>query len=31
MNGRAVSLSDLPDPQKDEERVKDGKDEWKSG
>jgi hypothetical protein len=21
-------LSDLPDPQKDEERVKDGKDEW---
>ena len=25
---RAVSLSDLPDPQKDEERVKDGKDEW---
>ena len=25
---RAVSLSDLPDPQKDEERVKDGKEEW---
>ena len=25
---RAVNLSDLPDPQKDEERVKDGKDEW---
>ena len=25
---RAVSMSDLPDPQKDEERVKDGKDEW---
>ena len=25
---RAVSLSDLPDPQKDEERVKEGKDEW---
>ena len=24
---RAVSLTDLPDPQKDEERVKDGKDE----
>ena len=25
---RAVSMSDLPDPQKDEDRVKDGKDEW---
>ena len=25
---RSVSLKDLPDPQKDEERVKDGKDEW---
>ena len=25
---RAVNLSDLPDPQKDEDRVKDGKDEW---
>ena len=25
---RSVSLNDLPDPQKDEERVKDGKDEW---
>jgi ubiquinol-cytochrome c reductase iron-sulfur subunit len=25
---RAVALSDLPDPQKDEERVKIGKDEW---
>ena len=25
---RAVSLQDLPDPQKDEERVKEGKDEW---
>ena len=25
---RAVSLKDLPDPQKDEERVKEGKDEW---
>ena len=25
---RAVALTDLPDPQKDEERVKDGKDEW---
>ena len=25
---RAVSLDDLPDPQKDEERVKEGKDEW---
>ena len=21
-------MSDLPDPQKDEDRVKDGKDEW---
>ena len=25
---RAVSMDDLPDPQKDEERVKEGKDEW---
>ena len=25
---RAVSLDDLPDPQTDEERVKEGKDEW---
>jgi ubiquinol-cytochrome c reductase iron-sulfur subunit len=25
---RAVSLSELPDPQKDEDRVKDGRDEW---
>ena len=25
---RAVSMTDLPDPQKDEERVKEGKDEW---
>mgnify|MGYP003330343339 CR=1 FL=1 len=25
---RAVSMEDLPDPQRDEERVKDGKDEW---
>jgi len=25
---RSVNLNDLPDPQKDEERVKDGKDEW---
>ena len=25
---RSVSLQDLPDPQKDEERVKKGKDEW---
>ena len=25
---RAVKLDDLPDPQKDEDRVKDGKDEW---
>ena len=25
---RSVSLDDLPDPQKDEERVKEGKDEW---
>ena len=25
---RAVKLDDLPDPQKDEERVKEGKDEW---
>ena len=25
---RAVSLTDLKDPQKDEDRVKDGKDEW---
>ena len=25
---RSVALKDLPDPQKDEERVKDGKDEW---
>mgnify|MGYP003324621675 CR=1 FL=1 len=25
---RAVNLDDLPDPQKDEERVKEGKDEW---
>ena len=25
---RAVKLKDLPDPQKDEERVKEGKDEW---
>ena len=25
---KAVNLKDLPDPQKDEDRVKDGKDEW---
>ena len=25
---RSVSLKDLPDPQKDEDRVKKGKDEW---
>ena len=25
---RTVNLSDLPDPQKDQERVKEGKDEW---
>ena len=25
---RAVSMDDLPDPQKDEDRVKKGKDEW---
>ena len=25
---RSVNLDDLPDPQKDEERVKEGKDEW---
>ena len=25
---RSVSMEDLPDPQKDEDRVKDGKDEW---
>ena len=25
---RAVKLDDLPDPQKDEDRVKSGKDEW---
>ena len=25
---RAVNMDDLPDPQKDEERVKEGKDEW---
>ena len=25
---RAVNLDDLPDPQKDEDRVKEGKDEW---
>ena len=25
---RAVKMDDLPDPQKDEDRVKDGKDEW---
>ena len=25
---RSVLISELPDPQKDEERVKDGKDEW---
>ena len=25
---RAVKLDDLPDPQKDEDRVKEGKDEW---
>ena len=25
---RAVNLTELPDPQKDEERVKEGKDEW---
>ena len=25
---RSVSMDDLPDPQKDEERVKKGKDEW---
>ena len=25
---RSVSLKDLPDPQKDEDRVKEGKDEW---
>ena len=25
---RSVNLSELPDPQKDEERVKEGKDEW---
>ena len=27
---RAVKLDDLPDPQKDEDRVKSGKDEWLS-
>jgi len=25
---KSVSLKDLPDPQKDEDRVKEGKDEW---
>ena len=25
---RSVSLDDLPHPEKDEERVKSGKDEW---
>ena len=25
---RSVALSELPDPQKDEDRVKDGKEEW---
>ena len=25
---RSVNILDLPDPQKDEDRVKDGKDEW---
>ena len=25
---RAVKMEDLPDPQKDEDRVKEGKDEW---
>ena len=25
---KAVNIKDLPDPQKDEDRVKDGKDEW---
>ena len=25
---RPVNILDLPDPQKDEDRVKDGKDEW---
>ena len=25
---RAVKMDDLPDPQKDEDRVKEGKDEW---
>ena len=25
---RSVNLDDLPDPQKDEDRVKEGKDEW---
>ena len=25
---RSVSLNDLPDPQKDEDRVKKGKEEW---
>ena len=28
IEARAVSLQELPDPQKDEERVKEGKDEW---
>ena len=28
VEARSVALKDLPDPQKDEERVKDGKDEW---
>ena len=25
---RSVKMDDLPDPQKDEDRVKEGKDEW---
>ena len=28
LEARSVSLNDLPDPEKDEERVKSGKDEW---
>ena len=28
LEAKSVALKDLPDPQKDEERVKEGKDEW---
>ena len=28
LEAKSVALEDLPDPQKDEERVKEGRDEW---